>query len=281
MAKAFNYTSAIRDLCVNICRTTPEFSNFDLSRVGFSINKARNTGTRIGNWASVTPLRFEYGLRIRIPEAFMRTLDVNPRTVARATDVASNVFALEAESFLEKEDAKLTVRYGSERMKKTLVLSCEERLRFNQTIFYRSPQVVGLDGKTELLYLFSVMIPRFYDLSCVEKLETIMHELYHISEAFDGDVRRFPGRNWQHGSKKAYQARAAKFARDWLAKEPDPALFNFLQYDSRQLAERFGRLVGAKFPRIPVVPITFEAALKHEPRLAELIVIAQAKGRLK
>ena len=40
----------------------------------------------------------------------------------------------------------------------------------------------------------SFYLPRFCDQSLDEKLSTVMHELWHISPAFDGDIRRLPGR---------------------------------------------------------------------------------------
>lgn len=270
---AFNYTLAIRDLCVDVCKKTPEFANFDMSYVGFSFNRARNIGSRFGNWASVTPLRFQFGLRVSIPDKLMPILELNAATVKGARD------GDRIEIHTNDKNDSMIVLYGSETSREELVLSSAERRNLSLLRFHRTPKVVG-DGK-ELLYLFSIMLPRFYELSSTEKLETIMHELYHISEAFDGDVRRFPGRNWQHGSKKLYQARSEKFARDWLAKDPDPALFNFLQYNSAQLIERYGSIMGGKYPRIKTYPISLDEAFKHEPRLVQFIAAAQAKGRLK
>src|SRR5437773_25781 len=51
----------------------------------------------------------------------------------------------------------------------------------------------------EILYLIYFFMPRFGDLSYRQGLETVVHELYHISPRFDGDIRRFPGRNFAHG----------------------------------------------------------------------------------
>src|SRR5712692_3104160 len=40
----------------------------------------------------------------------------------------------------------------------------------------------------EILYLVYFFMPRFGDLSYRQGLETVVHELYHISSRFDGDI---------------------------------------------------------------------------------------------
>lgn len=57
------------------------------------------------------------------------------------------------------------------------------------------------DGR-EILYLVTLLMPRFLHLAPRERLDTILHELWHISPACDGDIRRFPGRRYAHGSKR-------------------------------------------------------------------------------
>ena len=54
----------------------------------------------------------------------------------------------------------------------------------------------------EMLYVIYVLVPRFLNLPLREKLITVFHELYHVSPAFDGDIRRFPGKNYAHGSSR-------------------------------------------------------------------------------
>ena len=138
-----------------------------------------------------------------------------------------------------------------------------------KTRYLTTQQVLDAE-KRPFLYIMPVMVPRFYNLTAKEKLRTIMHELYHISPNFDGDVRRFPGRNWQHGSKQAYNARAEALAQKWLETEPDPTLYGFLALNQEQLCERFKRVVAWKCPRIKIVEITRAFALELEPRIAEL-----------
>ena len=45
----------------------------------------------------------------------------------------------------------------------------------------------------ELLYILTFYLPRFMDLPFHDKLITVLHELWHISPQFNGDLRRHPG----------------------------------------------------------------------------------------
>jgi len=97
-----------------------------------------------------------------------------------------------------------------------------------------------------LLYVLSIYVPRFFDLSLIEKIETLVHELYHISPDFNGDIRRFPGRHYAHGNKADYQKTVSGLAKKWLATDPAPELWNFLRYDAAGLSEHYGRVYGQK-----------------------------------
>jgi len=107
-----------------------------------------------------------------------------------------------------------------------------------------------LDEKgREMLYILTFYLPRFLDLPFREKMATIMHELWHISPRFDGDMRRFPGRNFAHGSsKKKYDDAMEKLVDEWFALSPPKELYDFLQLNYRELVERYGKVVGSKYP---------------------------------
>ena len=217
---SFNYTAALRDVCFDVCAKVGEFRAIDVRAIAFSFGLARNRTSRYGEWAHVTPLRFEGGA------AVVRRFS----TVRRVKDGVA---------FVEKKE-----------------------------YFCAIPTVLANDGTTRALYIFSVMAPRFYDLSVTEKIDTIMHELYHISPKFDGYVRRFSGRDWMHGSsKEAYDARAHKLALEWLATEPDPALYNFLSLDRKGLIERYGAISGWRYPSVKPRAITEEEARRLAPEL--------------
>lgn len=99
----------------------------------------------------------------------------------------------------------------------------------------------------ELLYLLSFYLPRFLERSFEEKLATVIHELWHVSPRFDGDLRRHPGRCYAHShSQKQYDALMHELARRWLSNDPPSVTWEFLRYDFAQLEQQHGRIFGQK-----------------------------------
>ena len=85
-----------------------------------------------------------------------------------------------------------------------------------------------VDGR-EMLYVLTFCLPRFLDQPFDEKLVTVFHELYHVSPAFDGDLRRHPGRYAVHShSKDRYDSRMAELVDEYVEDHPEPELFGFL-----------------------------------------------------
>lgn len=108
----------------------------------------------------------------------------------------------------------------------------------------------------EVLYLVTFCLPRFLDQSFDEKFITLFHELYHIGPAFDGDLRRHPGRCTLHTrSKRAFDAHMADLARAYLASGPDPELHAFLRLSFSQLQYRHGAVVAVSVPHPKIVPV--------------------------
>ena len=113
------------------------------------------------------------------------------------------------------------------------------------------------DGR-EVLYLVTFCLPRFLDRDFRDKLVTVFHELYHISPAFDGDLRRHPGRCTAHtGSQKKYDAHMDRLVGDYLKAGGDPARHAFLRLSFAQLCRRHGAVVGLHLPRPKLVPVPF------------------------
>lgn len=107
----------------------------------------------------------------------------------------------------------------------------------------------------EILYLIYFLTPRFLNLSPREKLITVFHELYHISPAFDGDIRRFPGKNYAHGSScRRYNELMATFVDAYLAAPPPQGLPPFLADDAKGLRARY-RVIVARRLRTPRVEV--------------------------
>ena len=143
----------------------------------------------------------------------------------------------------------------------------------------RSPRVT-LRGRS-LSYLISFAIPRFCDQSLagskkarlydgapewVAKLDTIVHELYHIDPGLMG-IRRIQRRDGcaasaSHG--RAFLDQVAELVREYLATKPDPATCDFLRYGFSDLETRFGGVVGTTFRTFPSFPQRYDEALPAE-----------------
>ena len=117
------------------------------------------------------------------------------------------------------------------------------------------------------LYMLSLYVPRFVELPAEEKLAVIVHELWHVAPAFDGDLRRFPGRYHAHGARcdryhDEMRDLAARWRRERLA-APDPSdrlarpdcldrtdrpVIDFLEGDFQTLRNRHGAVYGTRIP---------------------------------
>lgn len=132
-------------------------------------------------------------------------------------------------------------------------LSSIEVKRGRKTCLCTLPDVTV--GGIEMLYIIYFLVPRFFNLPLREKLVTIFHELYHISPRFDGDIRRFPGRNYAHGgSRKRYNAVMAGLVDSYLRKMEKPDLVAVLDGDMETIRSRHGVVVGRRFtaPKIHI-----------------------------
>jgi len=100
-----------------------------------------------------------------------------------------------------------------------------------------------------MLYLLSFYLPRFLERSYEEKLTTVVHELWHISPVFDGDLRRHPGRCYAHShSQRQFDALAGQIATKWLSLDPPPETHGFLRMSFRELERQHGPVYGQKIP---------------------------------
>ena len=108
---------------------------------------------------------------------------------------------------------------------------------------------------TELLYIFSLYLPRFMDLDFDEKLITIFHELWHISPEFNGDLRRHAGRCYAHtSSKAAFDELMRDHSQRWLARGQDESEIGFLRLGFSRLAAQHGTVYGSRFARPKIIP---------------------------
>ena len=133
----------------------------------------------------------------------------------------------------------------------------------------KSPQVRL--GATTINYLISFVLPRFSDQTMtgsrkadlytrndpwVAKLDTIVHELYHIDPMATG-IRALEnadgGRSYRSHGPMFYEDVAA-MVHEYLATKPDPALYEFLKFDFAGLTEMYGGVVGTTFRNFPSFP---------------------------
>ncbi len=111
-------------------------------------------------------------------------------------------------------------------------------------------------GEVEMLYILTFYLPRFLEQSFREKLITVMHELYHISPEFDGDIRRLPGHYHVHShSQKEYDRQMESLVDQYLASNPQESQYWFLRASFRDLAARHGSVVGIRVPIPKLLPL--------------------------
>ncbi len=119
---------------------------------------------------------------------------------------------------------------------------------------FQMPPVV-VEGKLVLYAIYTCM-PKFQNLPLEQKLLVLLHELYHISPAFNGDIRRFPGRNYAHGpSRQSYDAHVTTLVDRYLASEPDPERYAFLIPAMMEWEERYGAMTAIRIPSPRLIPL--------------------------
>lgn len=137
-------------------------------------------------------------------------------------------------------------------------------------------------GATQVDYMVSFALPRFCDQrrvsarkrahyagqpGWVTKLDTIVHELYHIDPERPG-IRRIalPDGSYStssHGPR--FFEDVADMVRQYLDSAPDPQLSEFLQYDFAGLTERYGGVAGTAFRMFPSYPQRYVEVLAAQP----------------
>lgn len=147
-----------------------------------------------------------------------------------------------------------------------------ELTRRSEWFVTKSPEVT-LSG-TRIKYLISFVLPRFCnqtldrswkaelyggaarDRAWIAKLDTIVHELYHIDPAAGG-IRQFAhadGRRATRTHAPQFYEDVAAMTRAYLASGPDPALLDFLRWDFAALQSRHGGVTATTFSNFPSFP---------------------------
>lgn len=147
--------------------------------------------------------------------------------------------------------------------------------------FVTKSPIVRISGR-RIEYLISFALPRFCDQTLARsrkdelyrsadpwlaKLDTIVHELYHIDPHQPGIRRleRADGRFSQHSHGPAFFESVATMVKTYLASDPDPALYDFLRCDFGELNARFGGIGGTTFRTFPSFPQRYLEVLSPQP----------------
>ena len=155
------------------------------------------------------------------------------------------------------------------------------RLTRRSEWFVTKSPVVSL-GPRQVKYMLSFALPRFCDQSLdrsrkermypgaepwTAKLDTVVHELYHIDPDLAG-IRRIEREDGTyaancHGNR--FFEEVAGMVQTYLNSRPDPKVYEFLQSDFSSLEARFGGVVGTTFRTFPSFPQRYIERLAEQP----------------
>ncbi|MCP4137693.1 MAG: hypothetical protein GY754_42390 [bacterium] len=127
--------------------------------------------------------------------------------------------------------------------------------------YFAMPEVIH--NNISQLYLIYFYMPKFFDLPPKEQLNVIFHELYHINQDFNGDIRRMGAVKTAHGHSRKhfdslYSAELESFYR-YIKETP---YMNFLRLDSRDIYKNFKKITGQRM-KIPRPTLIKGAAAKE------------------
>ena len=145
----------------------------------------------------------------------------------------------------------------------------------------KSPAVTV--GSRDIKYMISFALPRFCDQSLdrsrkeklypgadpwIAKLDTVVHELYHIDPELAG-IRRIEKEDGTYSANchgQQFFEQVAEMVHTYLDSKPAPELCDFLRDDFAGLHARHGGIVGTSFRTFPSFPQRYiERALEQPP----------------
>jgi hypothetical protein len=132
-------------------------------------------------------------------------------------------------------------------------------------------------------YMFSFALPRFCDQSLdrskkeqyypgvdaawIAKLDTVVHELYHIDPDLCG-IRRLERGDGTYSANchsHRFFEQVAEMVEVYLDSRPDPSTYDFLRHDFESLESRYGGVVGNSFRTFPSYPQRYIEPLAMQP----------------
>jgi hypothetical protein len=126
-------------------------------------------------------------------------------------------------------------------------------------------------GARQLKYMISFALPRFCDQSVdrtrkerlypgaepwLAKLDTVVHELYHIDPDHNGirRIEREDGTYSAHCHGDRFFEEVADMVATYLDSRPDPEIYGFLRHDFDSLEGQFGGVAATTFRTFPSFP---------------------------
>jgi hypothetical protein len=155
-----------------------------------------------------------------------------------------------------------------------------EMTRRSEWFVTKSPTVEL--GSHAIDYLISFCLPRFCDQTIaraqkqdsypgydpwVAKLDTIVHELYHVDPTHQG-IRRLEsadGRTSTRSHSPEFFRDVVRMTKDYLASRPDREALEFLKCDFPTLERRYGRVTGTTFRTFPSYPQRYVEVVTDQP----------------
>src|SRR5262252_7683090 len=157
--------------------------------------------------------------------------------------------------------------------------STHELTRRSEWFVTKSPSLTI--GGRDIKYMISFALPRFCDQSLdksrkeklypgaepwMAKLDTVVHELYHIDPALAG-IRRIEREDGTysancHGHK--FFEEVAEMVHAYLASKPSLDTYDFLRRDFATLTSEHGGVVATSFRTFPSFPQRYIERLEHQ-----------------
>ena len=152
--------------------------------------------------------------------------------------------------------------------------------RRSEWFITKSPTVTI--GARPVKYMISFSLPRFCDQTLdrsrkekfypgaetwIAKLDTVVHELYHIDPDLSG-IRRIEkedGTYSAHCHGTQFFEQVAEMVHTYLRNDPSPAAIEFLQHDFASLEASFGGVVATSFRTFPSYPQRYIERLATQP----------------
>ncbi len=149
----------------------------------------------------------------------------------------------------------------------------------------KSPAVTIRDRQVR--YLISFSLPRFCDQALrrsrkerfyrratdcwIAKLDTVVHELYHIDPEHNGIRRldRADGTCSSNAHSPQFFTQVAEMVSQYLDSKPNPATYDFLMHDFETLRTKCGGVTGTSFTPFPSYPQRFLERVDPQPATAD------------